>query len=413
MSQASNFRAHRVPASRAGALGLAVGLCLIAGGCVPGSLGTPPEAVLSAPTTPVQSAPLAGAQPASGQTMGAGPVRIALILPLTQSSGPSVVGTSLRNAAEMALEDSKSLDVTILVKDDRSTPDGARDAAQQAVAEGAEIIIGPLFAGNLKEAGKIARAANRPVIGFSTDTSAAARGVYELSFLIEGYVDRIVDFAAAKGKRSIAALVPESDYGNIALAEFQQVAARRGIRVQSIERYNAASVGAAAQRIAALGNQIDALFIPDQADGMAPVAQALTAAGISNAKVQILGTGVWNDARVLKYAPLQGAWFATPENSGFNAFAQRYRAKYNSDPTRVATLAYDAISLVSALARTQGGQRFAESVLTTPSGFNGADGVFRFRPDGQNERGLAVLQIGNGTVTTISPAPRTFAASGT
>ena len=112
--------------------------------------------------------------------------------------------------------------------------------------------------------------------------------------------------------------------------------------------------------------------------------------------------------RVMKLPMLQGAWFAAPENGGFNAFAQRYRAKFGSDPTRIATLSYDAVSLVAALARTQGTQRFSESVLTGSSGFNGADGVFRFRPDGQNERGLAVLQIANGTTKSISPAPRSF-----
>ena len=380
------------------------------GGLLPTS--SPSEPPLSAPTSPVQQTPIGG-QAASGAAIGTGPVRVALILPLTGPTGPSTVGQSLRNAAELALAESQSPDVTILVKDDRSTPDGARDAASQAISEGAEIIIGPLFANNLKEAGRVARAAKRPVIGFSTDTSAAAPGVYELSFLIESYVDRIVDFAASKGKKSFAALVPESDYGNIALAEFQQAAARRGVRVQAIERYQPATAGAAAKKIAALGAQIDALFIPDQAEGMAGVSQALTAAGLDSRKVQILGTGVWNDARVLKYPALQGAWFATPENAGFNAFAGRYRAKFNTDPTRIATLSYDAVSLVAALARTQGASRFSDQVLTNNSGFNGADGVFRFRGDGQNERGLAVLQIGNGTVSTISAAPRNFAPAAT
>ena len=106
---------------------------------------------------------------------------------------------------------------------------------------------------------------------------------------------------------------------------------------------------------------------------------------------------------------MQGAWFAAPENAGFNAFAQRYKAKFNSEPTRLATLAYDAVSLVAALARTQGQQRFSESVLTNPSGFNGADGVFRFRPEGPNDRGLAVMQINGGAATPISPAPHSFA----
>ena len=93
--------------------------------------------------------------------------------------------------------------------------------------------------------------------------------------------------------------------------------------------------------------------------------------------------------------------------------SQRYKAKFGSQPTRIATLGYDSVSLAIALSRAQGAARFAPGVLTNPSGFNGADGVFRFRADGQNERGLSVLQIGNGTSTVISAAPKSFGASGT
>ncbi len=106
---------------------------------------------------------------------------------------------------------------------------------------------------------------------------------------------------------------------------------------------------------------------------------------------------------------LQGAWFAAPENNGFNSFAARYRAKFGSDPTRIATLSYDAVSLAAALARQQGSQRFSESVLTDHKGFNGADGVFRFRTNGENERGLSMLQINNGSAAPLSPAPKSFA----
>jgi len=134
----------------------------------------------------------------------------------------------------------------------------------------------------------------------------------------------------------------------------------------------------------------------------------LTSAGLESKRIQILGTGLWNDARVLKLPALQGAWFSAPENGGFNAFAQRYRAKFGSDPTRLATLTYDAVSLAAALARSQGAQRYSESVLTNPSGFNGADGIFRFSADGQVERGLSVLQVSNGSTSVVSPAPRSF-----
>ena len=387
----------------------ASGLALFLAACGPiGGIGTAPtpERPLSAPVSPVETGP--GGGTVDAMQIGSGPVKIALIVPLTQANGPSVVGASLRNAAELAIADSGSNEVTILVKDDQSTPAGARAAAQAALAEGAEIFIGPLNAPNVREVGAVARGANKQVIGFSTDTSVAARGVYLLSFLVESQVDRVVGFASSRGKQSIAAMVPDNDYGRVAEGAFQTAAAQKGMRVMAIERYQPGGAAAAAQKIAALGAQIDTLFVPEQADAMGAVASALSASGLDSKKVQILGTGLWNDARVLKLPALQGALFAAPETSGFNAFAQRYRAKFNSDPTRVATLAYDATSLAAALARQQGSQRFAETVLTNGSGFNGADGVFRFRGDGQNERGLSVLQIGGGSSKVVSPAPKSF-----
>jgi hypothetical protein len=88
--------------------------------------------------------------------------------------------------------------------------------------------------------------------------------------------------------------------------------------------------------------------------------------------VKPLGTGVWNEDRVFAVPALQGGWFAAPDNRGYNAFAGRYRARFGTDPTRIATLSYDAVSLAAALARTQGSLRYAEEVLTNPSGFAGA-----------------------------------------
>jgi ABC-type branched-subunit amino acid transport system substrate-binding protein len=357
-----------------------------------------------APTAPVQSQPLGA--PTVGETIGSGPVRVGLILPLTQGSGPSAVGVSLRNAAQLAVDESGSNEITVMTLDDHSTPEGAAQAAQSALGAGAEIIVGPLFSSSVREVGRVAKAAGKPVIAFSTDSSVASHGVYLLSFLIESYVDKIVEFAVQKGKKSFAVMAPQSDYGNIAVAEFQQEAARLNARVVTIARYAPGQAAGAAKEIAGVAAQIDALFIPEQAEGMPGVSAALVGAGV---KTQILGTGIWNDARVLKLPALQGAWFSAPENAGFNAFAARYHAKFGSDPTRLATLSYDAVSLVAALARTQGAQRFSDRVLTNASGFNGADGVFRFRAEGPNDRGLAVLQIANGAASVLSSAPRSFA----
>lgn len=371
-----------------------------------------PDLSFNAPVGKVTSQPLGGTTAANGDTIGTGATKIALILPLTGGNGQaSLVGQSLRNAADLAYAESGGNDLTILVKDDHSSPDGARDAAQQALADGAELVIGPLFAPDVREVSKVMRGAGKPMIAFSTDTSTASHGSYLLSFLIESYVDRIVDFAASKGKKSAAALIPDNDYGRVAEAEFQQATAKHGIRVMGIEHYTAATRDEAVKKIAALGDQIDMLFIPEQADAMGAMSQSLTTAGVNTKTVQLLGTGLWNDTRVLSLPALQNAWFAAPENGGFNSFANRYRAKYNSDPTRIATLAYDAVSLAAALAHSQGPQRYSDTVLLNKSGFNGADGVFRFRNDGTNDRGLAVLQISGGKAKTVSPAPHTFPPS--
>ncbi|ARN83415.1 penicillin-binding protein activator [Methylocystis bryophila] len=399
---------RRAP-SRAGfSLALAAAAVLLCA-CNPTGGSSRSDLKLTAPSSgSAQSQALPPLAGEPSELIGQGPIKIALIVPLTQASGPSSVGASLRNAAQLAYLESGQSDVSIVVKDDHSSPAGAATAAQAAVNEGAELILGPVFAAGVKEAGRVAKGAGKPVIAFSTDSSAAARGVYLLSFLVEGNVERIIDFAAQRGKKSAAALVPDNEYGALALAQFQQSAANHGMRVVVIEKYKPGQPADAVKRIAAVAGQIDTLFIPDSPEAMGAVARELTAANLDSKHVQILGTSLWNDPRALKLPALQGAWFAAPENAGFNAFAGRYRAKFGSEPSRIATLTYDAVTLAIALSRQQGSQRFTDSSLTNPAGFNGADGVFRFRAEGLNDRALSVLEINDAQPRVISPAPRTL-----
>ena len=55
-------------------------------------------------------------------------------------------------------------------------------------------------------------------------------------------------------------------------------------------------------------------------------------------------------------------------------------------------------------------QRFSTDVLTNPSGFAGIDGLFRFRADGSNERGLAVMRVGSGGSQPAAGSPKSFGA---
>src|SRR5258708_5696342 len=340
---------------------------------------------------------------------GNGQVKVGLILPLSATGNAGVAAQSMKNAAEMALAEFQNPNIQLLIKDDGGNPQGAQQGTQQALDEGAEIILGPLFALSVPATAQLTRARGVSVIAFSTDSSVAGRGVYLLSFLPESDVNRIIEYSASIGKRSFAALLPDNAYGNVVEASFKQAVGRRGGRVAAFEKYSADRAGAA-RTVAQALNQADALFIADDGDSVVTVADALTAAGANLRNIQLLGTGLWDNPPVFASPNLQRRLYAAPDPSRFRRFSARYRAKYGSDPVRTATLAYDAVALVAALARTQGPQRFSPEVLTNPSGFAGIDGLFRFRADGANERGLAVMRVGSSGGVPVAGSPKSFGA---
>jgi ABC-type branched-subunit amino acid transport system substrate-binding protein len=358
--------------------------------------------------------PAPAANQAPQSAIGNGQIKVGLLLPLSAPGNAGLAGQSMRNAAELALAEFNNPNIQLLVKDDAGTAQGAQQAAQEALDQGAEIILGPLFAHSVTQAAQVARARNVPVIAFSTDSNVAGRGVYLLSFLPESDVDRIVEYAISQGRRSFVAMVPDNAYGAVVEAEFKQVVSRKGGRVVALERYPAqgGNMGDAAKLIAQAATHADVLFLPDAGDGVISAVQALNAAGLNLKRLQVIGTGLWDDPRIFGEPSVAGGWYPAPDSAGFRAFATRYRARFNQDPVRTATLAYDAVALVAALVKTQGPRRFAPDTLTNASGFAGIDGVFRFRADGTNQRGLAVLRVTSSGGQVVSPAPHTF-GSGT
>jgi ABC-type branched-subunit amino acid transport system substrate-binding protein len=390
--------------------GLSAGAGLLLAACS-GTMS--PSDLWSSIATPTQpGAPPGQQQPSSA--IGTGSVKVALILPLSATGNAGLAAQSMRNAAELALAEFNSPDLQLLLKDDAGSAPGAQQAAQQALDEGAEMILGPLFAPSVGPVGQLARARNVPVIAFSTDANVAARGVYLLSFLPESDVDRIIGYAASQGKRSFAALMPDNAYGTVVEAAFKQAVARHGGRVVALEHYplDRNQMQGPVRTVAQAAGRADAIFIPDGADGVPAVVQALIGNGIDPKRVQLLGTGLWEDPQIFSAPSLDGGWYAGPDTTGFRNFSARYRSRYGQDPVRTATLAYDAVALIAALIKTQGPQRFSEQVLTNASGFTGIDGLFRFRPDGTNQRGLAVLRVTPSGGQMISPPPKSF-GSGT
>lgn len=371
------------------------------------------------------------------------PVRIALLLPLSApEKNARDIAQGMFDAAQLALFDIGNPDLLLIPKDTAGRADMATQAADEAIREGAQLILGPLFAPSVGAVAPRARARNVPVIAFSSDRSVAGDGVYLLSFLPDQDVERIIDFAVLQNILVFAAMIPEGDYGAQVSAAFQRAVGARGADIFAIETYPpvAELMFDPARRLALYDERqyqlkvgpdaeelsegdasapstpdelpdvpYDAVFLPDGGTQLKSVAPLLPYFDVDPRKVRFLGTGLWDDAALGREPSLVGGWFAAPAPDAQAAFAGRFQRTFGMTPPRLASLAYDAMALTAALATVPGSAKFSDAALTSPDGFAGVDGIFRFLPDGTNERGLAVMEMRPSGPKVIDPAPTSFA----
>ncbi len=378
---------------------LAAGVLLALGACGALDSDTGGPAIVARPAGP--------AAPAVTQerVIGDGSVTIAMLLPISAGGSASGLAQSFQNAAELAMNEVTQDNVRIVVRDTGGDTEIARQAAELAVADGAKLILGPVFAPAVSGAGGPARSASVPVIAFSTDASTAGRGVYLLSFLPRQDATRIVSYAASNGVRSFAGMVPDNGYGLVMEAAFREAVASAGGRVTQVAKYAPGGIEAAAQQVAS-GGAVDAVFVPNGGDDPGAAATALTQAGLSP---RLLGSGQWDNPAVIAAPALAGAWFPGPQKGGFEAFAQRYETRYSVAPPRTASLVYDAALLANGLVGARGAGAFSPAAIENGEGFIGVDGIFRLTGNGLSERGLAIYQVtSGGQAEVVSPAPTQF-----
>lgn len=380
---------------------------------IPGLSSAPQAAPPTAPPTQVAPAP-AGAPPVATAPLtptppGAeGAVRVAVLLPLSGPSG--ALGRGMLEAAQMALFDIGGDQLTLLPRDTAGNAQTAAAAARAAISDGARLIIGPLLAGEVEAVKPIAQAANVPVLAFSTATQLAGDGTYLMGFLPRQEIERVAAFAHARGLNRFAVLAPRSPYGEIAVDTLRTAAAADGATFVRADYYEPGTrdLMPAARRFAASGSDFDALLLPEGGTTLKALAPLLPYYNIDPDKVKFLGTGLWDDPSLGTEPALDGAWYAAPPPAARADFETRFRTLYGHPAPRLATLGYDATALASVLARSPAGPDFSAQALTNPNGFAGLDGIFRLRPDGRVQRGLAVLEVHRGAPTVIDPAPQTF-----
>lgn len=372
-------------------------------------------------------------------------IEVGLLLPL--SGETRGVGLALRDAAALALFDANDPRLALVPFDTRGTPEGAREAAERAVAAGVRVVLGPLLSDSVDAAAPPLRQAGIPLIGFSNDRRVAQRGVYLMGFMPGQEVRRIVEYAARSGHERFAGLIPINAYGERVFAAFGPAVLAADGEIVSLSRYEAdpdrlaepvrrlaryeerrAAYEAEVAFLDSLGDDLsqqildglenketlrgpgfDAVLIAEGDPLVRTLAPLLPFYEVDPAEVRFLGTGLWDVPSLSREPPLRGAWFPAPDPDRPRAFLARFKRIYGRAAPRLATLAYDGMALITRLARDPvKEQRFTDAAFRDPAGFTGLDGAFRFAETGIAQRRLAVIAIRRNGFEVIDPAPKGF-----
>lgn len=345
---------------------------------------------------------------------------VAILLPLSSSNaGVRKQAESILAGAEMALFQAGLENVILIPKDTGGVQSKTRQVAIEALNEGADAFIGPVFAENVAAVNEIAALNNIPVLAFSTNSQIAGNGVYLVSLPLEEEVKRIVDWATLNGVTQFAMFGPANSYGYKVESALRFETSLRNATVIQTELYDPKepSPTDSAQRIAQTLIETDkyfpgevAVLIPEQGTRLRSVAPLLPYYDVDIKTIKILGTGLWNTSDVWREPTLEGGVFAAPDPTTVSQYNNIYQQINGHEASSMSNLGYDA-TLMSLMMLSEGSLNRAS--LERRDGFMGTNGLFRFRTNGTIERGLSIVQVtGRGDVRVIDPGKQSFEVDG-
>ncbi|PVA10096.1 penicillin-binding protein activator [Pelagivirga sediminicola] len=356
----------------------------------------------------------------AGQPIDPGaPVSVALLVPHgSNAPGEAALARDLEAAARMAVADLGGVKIDLRVYGTAGQPGQAQQAALNAVADGAKIIIGPLHAESANAVAVAVAPKNVNVLAFSNNPTIAGGNLFILGQTFDNTADRLTRYAARQSKGRILTVYSNNLAGQLGQQAIAKAAANSGAQIVGNVPYDFSQDGvvAAVPQIvsSARTNSADAIFLTANSAGALPLfAQMLPENGLDAASMQYIGLARWDTpAQTLELPGLQGGWFAMPDTGKAARFQARFQQTNGNQPHPIAGLAYDGIAAVGALVKTGKRDALSKSSLTQSAGFQGVDGVFRLRRDGTNQRGLAVATVRDKKVVILDPAPRGFGGAG-
>ena len=345
--------------------------------------------------------------------------RAAVLLPLT---GPyRQLGADLRNAVDMAVISLARPNFEVIFID---TANDARAAASEAVAAGANVIIGPLFSSQTAEVAPLAAEYNIPILSFSNNSSISAPGVWILGQQPEQELDAVLSYGLASltalegiSRENIRVAVVTSDtaYGHKLrdfslrrLEEFGVTQVSRLLLDQSMLDAEARLRQTIRQFTRWSKESPDPIYdmviIAGDADFTLRVAPVLVWHDLDPKKVRFIGPSQWSRTDTISEPSLQGGLYATVPRDRRLRFQAAWQKYFGEVASELAPLGFDAVAVASLLQP----ETAAEDILLRPTGFAGFSGVFRLYPDGSNRRQFEVRIINNGKSTVVRPADKSF-----
>ena len=349
--------------------------------------------------------------------------RLALLLPFSaKSSRLRDEASSMYRAAELSVFERGDNDVLLIALDTKGTTSGARSAARAAMNAGADVILGPIIAKNVRAAAREVKSSGTPLLAFSNDQAVAGDGTYLLSFPPEAEVERVVDYVASTGATRFAFMGPKNAYGRRVQQAYDAAIKSKGGQITALETYDGNDISVMqepAQRLAqyhAEGERaaresngltpmsFEAILLPEGGNALRSLAPLLPYYDIDPADVQFMGTSRWASEDTVREPALAGGIFAGPDKDARENFSQNYDRVYGEEASALASLAYDAVMVGAFIA--DGDPKNKRYRAEDPKGFYGVDGLVSFESDGRPQRGLAVYTIRNGRFIVLDPAPR-------
>nr|CRH08029.1 putative ABC-type branched-chain amino acid transport systems periplasmic component-like protein [Candidatus Magnetococcus massalia] len=383
-------------------------------------------------------------------------LNLGLLLPI--SGQYQKLGSHLTYSVQQALRDHPDVGLTMLVGDTQGGEEQTEKAVHGLVVQGAQLIIGPVFQQAAVTAARTAVQLKRPIMilnprGDIADIDPAStmpgkrdRLIHLNAFDPEQQAREMARYAVEHdGRKRIALLAPESDYGKLSVLAFRKEAQRLGAKVLDPYYFpsNSRDFSPWLKRLVHLDKEsvnkqlrraprqrsldpadppppmdkdevepwadFDAIYLPVPAQQARLAAPQLAFFNVRTPRVAMLGMPLWNTPELMAEGTdyLKGALFCDLPQGRKKQFEKNFEKNWGEPPTPLAILAYDGATTIIQLLRDlrMEGVDFQHwrSQLTRPEGFSGATGPMRFLKNGRSERNYLIYQVGDREILPVPP----------